>query len=116
METAHRAHQNCGQILRYAIATDRAQRDVSIDLRGALPPTKEVHRAAITDPKAVGALLRAIDDYQGHFVTKSALRLAPLVFVRPGELRQAQWIEFDLDRIFRDSPREYDQTYCGRMP
>jgi integrase len=98
LETAHRAHQNCGQIFRYAIATDRAQRDVSADLRGALPPTKETHRAAITDPKEVGALLRAIDDYQGYFVTKTALKLAPLLFVRPGELRQAQWAEFDFDK------------------
>ena len=98
VETAHRAHQNCGQIFRYAIATGRAERDPSPDLRGALPAVKQAHHAAITDPKAIGELLRAIDGYQGYFVTKCALRIAPLVFVRPGELRKAEWIEIDLDK------------------
>ena len=98
METAHRALQNCGQVFRYAVATGRAERDPTRDLRGALPPVKETHRASITDPKAVGDLLRACDGYQGSFVTQCALRLAPLVFVRPGELRKAEWSEFDLDR------------------
>lgn len=97
VETAHRALQNCGQIFRYAIATGRATYNPTPDLRGALPPVKKVHRAAITDPKEIGSLLRAIDDYQGSFVTKCALRLAPLTFVRPGELRAAEWAEFDLD-------------------
>lgn len=97
VETAHRALQNCGQIFRYAVATGRATHNPTPDLKGALPPVKKVHRAAITDPKEIGSLLRAIDDYQGHFVTKCALRLAPLVFVRPGELRAAEWSEFDLD-------------------
>ena len=68
IETAHRAHQNCGRVFRYAIATGRAERDPAADLRGALPPVKEKHHAAITDPKAIGALLRAIDGYQGSFV------------------------------------------------
>ena len=98
VETAHRAHQNCGQIFRYAIATGRAERDPSPDLRGALPAVKQTHHAAITDPRAIGELLRAIDGYQGYFVTKCALRLAPLVFVRPGELRKAEWTEVDLDK------------------
>lgn len=98
VETAHRAHQNCGQIFRYAIATGRAERDPSPDLRGALPAVKQTHHAAITDPNAIGELLRAIDGYQGYFVTKCALRLAPLVFVRPGELRKAEWVEIDLDK------------------
>lgn len=97
VETAHRALQNSGQIFRYAIATGRASYNPTPDLRGALPPVKKVHRAAITDPKEIGSLLRAIDDYQGSFVTKCALRLAPLTFVRPGELRAAEWAEFDLD-------------------
>jgi integrase len=96
-ESAHRVLQNCGQVLRYAIATGRAERNPAADLRGALPPVKQTHLAAITDPAAIGGLLRAIDDYQGSFVTKCALRLAPLLFVRPGELRQAEWVEFDLD-------------------
>jgi integrase len=98
LETAHRAHQNCGQIFRYAIATGRALRDPSPDLRGALPAVKQTHHAAITEPKAIGELLRAIESYQGYFVTKCALRIAPLVFVRPGELRKAEWTEFDLDK------------------
>lgn len=97
IETAHRAHQDCGQIFRYAVATGRAERDSSADLRGALPPKKPRHHASITDPKAVGELLRAISGYGGSFIAKCALRLAPLVFVRPGELRQAEWQEFDLD-------------------
>lgn len=97
IETAHRTQQNCGQIFRYAVATGRAERDITNDLRGALQPVKKSHHASITDPKAIGALLRAINDYEGHFVTKCALRLAPLVFVRPGELRQAEWKEFCFD-------------------
>lgn len=97
VETAHRASQNCGQVFRYAVATGRAQRDPTGDLRGALAPTLEKHHASITDPKAIGALLRSIEGYEGSFVTKCALRLAPLVFVRPGELRKAEWTEFDLD-------------------
>ncbi|HYC55124.1 MAG TPA: integrase arm-type DNA-binding domain-containing protein [Candidatus Binatia bacterium] len=97
-ETAHRVKQNCGQVFRYAVATGRADRDPTGDLRGALPPTKPKHHASIVDPKGVGQLLRAIDGYEGHFVTKCALRLAPLVFVRPGELRKAEWSEFDLDK------------------
>jgi integrase len=97
IETAHRAHQTCSQVFRYAIATGRAERDPSVDLRGALPPTRKKHYASLTDIKAVGELLRAINDYQGHFVTKCALRIAPLLFVRPGELRQAEWSEFNFE-------------------
>ncbi len=94
-ETAHRALQVCGRVFRYAIATGRAERDPSRDLSGALAPIQERHFASITEPLAVGELLRAIDAYKGAFVTRCALRLAPLVFVRPGELRAAQWAEFD---------------------
>jgi integrase len=97
IETAHRTLQNCSQIFRYAIATGRAERDVSADLRGAIPPVKKRHLASITDPKAIGDLLRALNDYSGHFVTKCALQLAPLVFVRPGELRKAEWSEFNFE-------------------
>lgn len=97
LETAHRALANCGQVFRYAIATGRAERDLSADLRGALPPVQQEHFAAITDPAQVGGLLRAIDGYQGTLTVKCALRLAPLVFVRPGELRKAQWAHIDLD-------------------
>lgn len=97
LETAHRALQNCGQVFRYAIATGRAERNPAADLRGALPPVIETHHASITEPKAVGELLRAIEGYSGAFVTKCAARLAPLVFVRPGELRRAEWTEINLD-------------------
>ena len=97
VETAHRVMQNCSQVFRYAVATGRTERDPTADLRGALPPVKGNHFASITDPKAIGELLRAINGYQGSFATQCALRLAPLVFVRPGELRRAEWAEFDLD-------------------
>jgi integrase len=106
LETAHRALQNCGQVFRYAIATGRAERDITADLRGALPPVRPTHHAAITDPKATGELLRAIDGYRGSLVTQCALRLAPLVFVRPGELRQAEWGEIDLDKGEWNIPAE----------
>jgi integrase len=95
--TAHKARQYIGQVFRYAIATGRAERDPAADLRGALSPIQETHHAAVTDPKKVAELLRAIDGYTGHFPTTCALKLAPLVFVRPGELRHAEWAEFDLD-------------------
>ncbi|MES1189629.1 MAG: integrase arm-type DNA-binding domain-containing protein [Steroidobacter sp.] len=98
VETAHRVLQNCGQIFRYAVATGRADRDVSADLRGALPPVKERHHPSITEPKLVGALLRAIEGYRGSYVTKCALKLAPLVFVRPGELRKAEWSEVNFEQ------------------
>lgn len=97
IETAHRAKQNCGQVFRYAIATGRADRDPSADLRGALPPSIPKSFASVKDPAAVGALLRAIDGYEGSFITRCALQLAPMLFVRPGELRHAQWPDFDLD-------------------
>jgi integrase len=84
-------------VFRYAIATGRAERDLSADLRGALIAPKVTHRPAIVDPKGIGALLGAIDDYDGLPLTKAALKLAPLVFVRPGELLTAEWAEFDLE-------------------
>ena len=96
-ETATRAKQRVGQIMRYAIATGRAERDITQDLRGALAPVPTKNRAALTDPVRVGELLRAVDGYQGEASTAAALRLAPLLFVRPGELRGAEWREFDLD-------------------
>lgn len=98
LETAHRELQICGQIFRYAIATGRAERDISADLRGALPPVpKNAHHAAVTDPKRLGDLLKIMDGYQGSFIVKCALRLAPILFVRPGELRHAEWEDIDLD-------------------
>lgn len=106
VESAHRVLQNCGQVFRYAIATGRTERNPVADLQGALPPVKQTHRAAITDLDAIGGLLRAMDSYQGTFVTKCALRLAPLVFVRPGELRQAEWSEIDLNAAQWNIPAE----------
>ena len=95
-ETAHRVKQVCGQVFRYAIACGRAERDPSADLKGALTPAKSQSMATITDPQKIASLLLAIEGYQGHFITRCALRFAPLVFVRPGELRHAEWTEFNL--------------------
>lgn len=97
LETAHRIRTIGGQVFRYAVATGRAERDVTVDLKGALPQPQEKHRAAITEPTEVGKLLRAIDDYSGGFVVKCALKMAPLVFVRPGELRHMEWTELDFE-------------------
>ncbi|MCL4780329.1 MAG: integrase arm-type DNA-binding domain-containing protein [Gammaproteobacteria bacterium] len=96
-ETAHRTRADCGRVFRYAVATSRASRDLTADLRGALTPVQTEHFAAITQPTKVGELLRAIDGYRGQPSTEIALKLAPYVFVRPGELRAAEWAEFDLD-------------------
>lgn len=87
----------CGQIFRYAVATGRADRDVSHDLIGAIPPSQKSNHAAITDPKGAARLMRDIDAYKGSFVVRCALRFSPLVFVRPGELRHAEWSEIDLE-------------------
>jgi integrase len=84
-------------VLRYAVATGRAERDITQDLRGALQPVKSEHFASVTEPKKVAELLRAMDSYEGTLTVRCALRLAPLVFVRPGELRQAEWQDIDLD-------------------
>lgn len=97
LETAHRVKIACGQVFRYAVATGHATSDPISALRGALPPVQGKHMAAPTDPKAVAPLLRMLNAYQGSFVVACALRLAPLVFVRPGELRQAEWAGVDLD-------------------
>lgn len=98
LESARRARVICGQIFRYAVATGRAERDQAADLRGAIPPAEVKHLASITEPKQIGPLLLAMDRYHGHLITRCALRLAPLLFVRPGELRQARWDEIDLER------------------
>jgi integrase len=104
LETAHRIRTIAGQVFRYAVATGRAERDCSGDLRGALPQPGERHHAAIIDPKEVAPLLRAIEGYKGGFVVKCALRLAPMLFVRPGELRHAEWAEIDLDEALWNIP------------
>ena len=105
-ETARRLRSTCGMVFRYAIATGRAERDPSMDLRGALTTPQVSHRATIVDPKSIGALLRAIDGFDGQSTTRAALRLAAYVFVRPGELRHAEWNEFDLDKAVWSIPAE----------
>lgn len=97
IDTAHRLKQLCGQVFRYAVATGRAERDVTQDLQGALSKPISANFAAITEPKQAGELLRSIFAYTGHPCTVAALKLSPLVFVRPGELRQAEWSEIDLE-------------------
>jgi integrase len=97
IESAHRILQTCGQVMRYAIATGRAERNPVADLKGAIAAPPERHHAAITDPAELGGLLRAIEGYSGDPTTRAALKLSALLFVRPGELRHAEWSEFDLD-------------------
>lgn len=96
-ETAHRVRSECGEVFRYAVATGRAERDPTADLRGALAPVIVRNHPAITEPAKIGELMRSIDGYQGQRATEYALKLLPLVFVRPSELRCAEWQEFDLD-------------------
>jgi integrase len=106
VETAHRVKQICGQVFRYAISTGRAERDPSFDLKGALPPTRPKNMATITDPEKIGELMRAIDGYQGSLITRCALKMAPLTFVRPGELRHAEWEEINIDEAVWRIPAE----------
>ena len=97
VETAHRTLQTAGQVFRYAVQTGRAIRDVTADLKGALPATTVKHMAAFTEPKDVAELLRALDAFNGTLTVQCAIKLAPLVFVRPSELRMAKWADIDLD-------------------
>lgn len=97
LETAHRALQTAGQVFRYAVQTGRAVRDVTADLKGALPPTTVKHMAAFTEPKDVAELLRAIEAFNGTITVHCALKLSPLVFARPSELRMAKWADIDFD-------------------
>lgn len=97
VESAHRVKQVCGQVFRFAVATGLAERDVTADLKGALSTAVKTNYASITEPKEVASLLRSIYGYSGHPYAVAALKLSPLVFVRPGELRGAEWMEIDLD-------------------
>jgi len=97
LETAHRTLQTAGQVFRYAVQSGRAIRDITVDLKGALPATTVKHMAAFTEPKQVAELLRAIDSFNGTFTVHCALKLSPLVFARPSELRMAKWDDIDLD-------------------
>ena len=93
LETTHRAQQNCSQVFRYAVAIGLIESDPSRDLRGALPPWRPQHYPTLTDPRKVGQLLRDIANHRGGLITRCAMQLSPLLFVRPGELRQAEWAE-----------------------
>jgi integrase len=106
LEGAHRVRGICNMIFRYAISTGRAERNPAQDLIGSLPPAKEKHLAAITEPKEVRELLLAIDGYVGSYVVKLALQLSPLVFVRPGELRHMEWREVDFENALWSIPAE----------
>ncbi len=106
LDTAHRLRHHCGMIFRYAIVTERAERDVAADLKGALPAVKSGHHAALTTPNGLAPLLRAIDEYEGSFVVKCALQLLPMFFCRPGELRAAEWSEFDFENALWEVPAE----------
>ena len=106
LETASRAKIKAGQVFRYALLEGKVENDPTASLRGALKPPKPKHHSAVTDPNRIGELLRAIDGFSGQFVTLAALKIAPLVFVRPGELRKAKWCEFDLDGAIWRIPGE----------
>lgn len=105
-ETASRVKINAGQVFRWAVLEGRTHSDITASLRGLFTTPKPTHRATLTDPKQIGELLRAIDGFSGQYVTLAALKLAPLVFVRPGELRMAAWSEFDLDGAIWRIPGE----------
>jgi integrase len=105
-ESARRMRSVLGRVFRYAVATARAERDPTSDLRGALTAPKSKHLAAITTPHRAGELMRAIEGYTGHTITLFALKLSAHLFVRPGELRQAEWAEFDFDRSVWNIPAE----------
>ncbi|MRS03019.1 DUF4102 domain-containing protein [bacterium] len=108
LDTAHRLRHHCGMVFRYAIVTERAERDIAADLKGALPPVKGGHHAAFTKPQDLASLLVSIDEYQGSHIVKCALQLLPLFFCRPGELRSAEWSEFDFENEIWEIP-------AGRM-
>ena len=103
-ETAHRVQALCRNIFDYAIQTGRCTTNPAANMKGVLRPVVEKHLAALTDPKAVAGLLRSLDSYMGGVIVSNALRLAPLVFVRPGELRTAEWAEMDLDKALWEIP------------
>jgi integrase len=106
VDMAHRAKQTAGQVFRYAVATGRAERDPSGDLRGALKSKAKKHYAAITDPAQVGKLLVAIDNFQGTPIVKAALQLSPMLFQRPGEIRAMEWAEINWDESRWEIPAE----------
>lgn len=111
LETARRLRSTIGSVFRYAISTARAENDPTVALRGALVAPQVTHRPALTDPKAFGALLRAIDGFEGQPTTRMALQLMALLFPRPGELRNAEWTEFDLDGAIWTIPARHTKMH-----
>lgn len=104
LDTAHRLRHHCGMIFRYAVVTERAERDIAADLSGALPAAKTGHHAAPTTPDSLKQIIKAIDSYEGSYVVKSALQLLPMFFCRPGELRAAEWSELNVDEAIWEIP------------
>lgn len=115
LETADRCLQDCGQVWRFGVATARAERDIAADLKGALTPYRTSHFAAITDPKEFGVLIKAMRYYHGGTVVRAALNLSPLLLLRPGELRQGEWAEVDLDAAIWEIPgRRMKRSVAGK--
>lgn len=106
VDKAHTLKQNAGQVFRYGVQTGRCASDPTAALTGALAPMVVTHAAALTDPAQVGALLRAIDDYDGHPATRAALQLSALVFQRPGNVRALEWAWIDLDKAMVTIPAQ----------
>lgn len=106
VDTAHRAMQLCGQVMRFGVAEGLVSRDPTGDLRGALSPVETTHLPSVTDPKRAAEILRMLDAFSGSFPVQCALKLAPLVFTRPGELRKARWVDIDLDDAMWSIPAE----------
>ncbi len=104
IDSAHRCKTLCSKIFRFAVATDRVKHDITTNIQGALKPIARTHRAAILTSDEIAGLLRSIDGYQGTFIVKCALKLAPLLFVRPGELRHAEWVEIDFEKALWTIP------------
>lgn len=115
IETAHRVKQVAGQVFRYGVATGRAERDISLDLKDALSTPIKTHLAAVTDPKEVGSLLLTLDDYQGTPEVATALKLAPLLFCRPKELRHMEWAEISFDKQEWHIPGEKMKTKADHI-
>jgi integrase len=117
IETAHRVKTICSQVFRYCVAMGLVESDPCRDLAGALTPVSPKHMATILEPKKIGELLRAMDAYKGHQITRAALQLAPLTFVRPGELRHAEWNEFDIERaLWRIPPKKMKMRQPHMVP
>ena len=115
LETAHRVKQTIGQVFRFAVATGKAKRDQTADLKGALPPVKQKHLAAIIEPKLIGELLRGCWAYKGDYTVQSALKLSAYLFARPGEVRRMEWTEIDFDKCRWMIPAEKMKTRAAHI-